>query len=324
MSTRKDCAARPVMIATMLTSVLTLLAWALSAAPPIRRADTAEFRAIRAAGLKIKTLHATKGETRPGDWLESHHEAGQSFDQYLAANPNGLNRRLTTIYIQPIGEFSAPQQQVVGRAKKLLSIYFGLPVKDLAAVPRDAIPENARRKDPHSGEEQFLTSYVLETLLPPLRPPDAVAVLALTTTDLWPGAGWNFVFGMADLRERVGVYSLSRYGDAADEEQSRVFLRRTLKVAIHETGHMLGIPHCTAFECGMNGSNHVTEMDRNPLGFCPECEQKVWWSCRLNPRNRYESLTTFAGENKLPEEEQLWKASLDRLSPIRVDRGMPQ
>ena len=27
-----------------------------------------------------------------------------------------------------------------------------------------------------------------------------VAVLALTTSDLWPGEGWNFVFGQASLR----------------------------------------------------------------------------------------------------------------------------
>ena len=47
----------------------------------------------------------------------------------------------------------------------------------------------------------------------PRRPEDAVAVLGLTTSDLWPGEGWNFVFGQASLRDRIGVWSLYRFGD---------------------------------------------------------------------------------------------------------------
>ncbi len=38
-------------------------------------------------------------------------------------------------------------------------------------------------------------------------------MLALTTSDLWPGEGWNFVFGQASLSERVGVWSLHRLGN---------------------------------------------------------------------------------------------------------------
>jgi archaemetzincin len=177
-----------------------------------------------------------------------------------------------------------------------------------------AIPPEARRTNPAIGHEQLLTTHVLQKLLPPRRPINAVAVLGLTTSDLWPGEGWNFVFGQADLRNRVGIYSLFRYGDpAADADHFRLCLERTLKVAVHETGHMLGIQHCTAYECGMNGSNNLAELDRNLLGFCTECEQKVWWACRLDPRNRYKLLVKFAADNKLSEEEGLWKASLDKL-----------
>jgi hypothetical protein len=64
------------------------------------------------------------------------------------------------------------------------------------------------------------------------------------------------VFGQASLADRVGVWSIYRNGEIdGDETERRKFLRRTLKTALHETGHMLGIPHCIAFECGMNGSN---------------------------------------------------------------------
>ena len=120
---------------------------------------------------------------------------------------------------------------------------------------------------------------------------DAVAVLALTTADLWPGHNWNFVFGQASLGERVGVWSIYRLGDPRTEPAT--CLLRTLKVAAHETGHMMGIPHCTAYDCGMNGSNHIKENDERPLWFCPEDEMKVWWACRVDPKARYASLVEF-------------------------------
>ena len=78
---------------------------------------------------------------------------------------------------------------------------------------------------------------------------------------------------------------------------------------MHETGHMLGIQHCTAYECGMNGSNHLEESDRQPLAFCPECEMKVWWACRLDPVRRYEQLAAFAKRKGFEPEATAWKAA---------------
>lgn len=59
---------------------------------------------------------------------------------------------------------------------------------------------------------------------------------------------------------------------------------------------MLGIPHCVAYECCMNGSNHLAEKDARPLEFCPECTAKLWWTCRIrDPSHRYAALSAAAG-----------------------------
>ena len=42
-------------------------------------------------------------------------------------------------------------------------------------------------------------------------PPDAFCVGAITLCDLYPRDDWNFVFGIATLANRVGVYSLARH-----------------------------------------------------------------------------------------------------------------
>src|SRR5205823_5471428 len=146
--------------------------------------------------------------------------------------------------------------------------------KRLDPIGLDVVPRSARR--PRDGRaDQLRTPYLLDQLKK-LRADDAVAVLGLCTADLTPGDDWNYVFGQASLSERVGVWSIYRFGDT--EREFPVVLRRTLQTALHETGHMMGIRHCTAFECGMNGSNHLEEADSRPMGFCHECEMKVWWA----------------------------------------------
>jgi archaemetzincin len=155
---------------------------------------------------------------------------------------------------------------------------------------------------------------VLDEVLKPRRPSDAVAVLALTTADLWPGEGWNFVFGEASLSDRVGIWSISRYGNLegnpAESQRARL---RAFKVAVHETGHMLGMEHCTAYECQLNGSNTLEEVDVSPLWLCPDCLQKVWWGCQTDPVKRFEALIAFGKQHHLDAEVDFWQKSVERL-----------
>jgi archaemetzincin len=268
---------------------------------------------LKTAAGKIASLH--KKKTLPGadDWLANHHEAGQTSSQYRRSNPNRPTSKRTTIYVQPIGEFSAAQKKVVGETAELLSRFYGVPTKVLDALDLDVIPAKARRVD--GGEHQILTTYVLDKVLKPKRPADAVAVLGLTTSDLWPGKGWNYVFGQASLSDRVGVWSIARYGNLeGSQSDHRLACKRTFKVALHETGHMLGITHCTAYECLLNGSNSLAEMDSRPLWLCPECVQKVWWACHADPVKRYEALIEFGKQHDLDAEVEFWQKSADRLS----------
>lgn len=218
--------------------------------------------------------------------------------------------------MQPLGEFTGTQKKLLDETAEFLGRFYGMPVKTLSAVSLENLPERARRHRRDGGTTQVLTHYLLDDVLKARRPKDAVAVLGLTASDLWPGEGWNFVFGQASLTERVGVWSIHRFGDPdAGEEEYRRCLLRTLKVAVHETGHMLGIDHCTAYQCGMNGSNHLDESDRQPLEFCPECQSKLWWTCGVTPLSRCHKLLEFAENRGLGAEAEYWRMAKDRLAP---------
>jgi archaemetzincin len=97
-------------------------------------------------------------------------------------------------------------------AVELVVAGLGLPVQVRRHLPLSDIPARARRRHPQWGGKQVLSTFILPEVLEPDVPEDALAYLALTRCDLRPGEGWNFVFGQANLRRRVGVWSIHRNG----------------------------------------------------------------------------------------------------------------
>lgn len=241
---------------------------------------------------------------RPNDWLTVHPEPGQSFDQFKASQPNrptlatgqvrpngGQDRHV--IYLQPLGEFAPEHSPSLDKLREFAAAFFAMEVKSLPPLPIEPDKFTARR-NPITGNRQLLTGDVPEFLRARLNR-DAFCIIAITMEDLYPEPSWNFVFGQASLRERVGVYSFARYdpafyGEPRTPDYETLLLRRSCKVLAHETGHMFGLAHCTFFNCLMNGSNHLGESDRRPLHLCPVCLRKLQWSIGFDLLERYRAL----------------------------------
>jgi archaemetzincin len=286
--------------------VVVVVAWAGSR-PENEAVLPAQFR-------KLLPLHTKLGKPRPGEWLAVHSEPGQTYAEYVEGRPVKPDRQRRVIYVQPLGDFNPTQRKIINLTAEFLGIYFDLPVKIREDLPLKLIPAEARRTHPTWGDKQILTTYVLDELLQPNLPKDACVLIALTTSDLWPGEGWNFVFGQASLRERVGVWSIYRNGDPTQSDEAfRLCLRRTIKTASHETGHMFSMMHCTLFECNMCGSNHRAESDRRPLALCPHCLAKLCYATGADPERRFEELIGFCKRNGLKPEQEFYQKSLAAL-----------
>ncbi|MHC5540821.1 hypothetical protein ACYOEI_21580, partial [Singulisphaera rosea] len=93
--------------------------------------DPVRLRVIREAGDRIGPLHRAKTPPTAGDWLSRHQEAGQSFDEYRAGQPNLPGRRLTMLYVRPWGEFDGTRSGMVDRTREMLGLFYGLPVERL-------------------------------------------------------------------------------------------------------------------------------------------------------------------------------------------------
>jgi archaemetzincin len=272
---------------------------------------------LGALAARLATLHQRKVAPGPSDWLAHHAEAGQTFREWRDQDPvlpdleTGPNHR-HWLYVQPLGALPGARARIVRLASEYLELFFGLPVRTRHSLPLSLVPPEARRIHPTQRSPQILSGFVLDRLLAPRLPEDAAAYISFTAADLWPGEGWNFVFGQASLRDRVGVWSVARYGDPdAGEAAFREVLARTLKVAVHETGHMFSMRHCTAYECVMNGVNNQDESDRSPLWLCPECLAKVLLATGQDATTRYERLAAFAQAQGLEREAAMFRASAE-------------
>lgn len=234
---------------------------------------------------------------KPGsfDWLSSHEEAGQTYGQFLKSRPNkpGAGGR-KLIYLQPIGDFPEGAPQLATLKKYMEAYFYPMAVKVAETLKLADLKSVSSRGDQVNCTDLL---NVLEARIPK----DAFVVMGVTMKDLYPGPEWNFVFGMARLKARCGIFSFARYGIEDDKKRA---LLRALKVISHETGHVFGIKHCTHFHCLMNGSNSLSETDRAPLHFCPACLRKIHWGLRFKPAERYQKLADFLKVNDLEKEAE--------------------
>ena len=262
--------------------------------------EPGNVKEIRSSMQKVEPFFKPMGKPGQFDWLASHNEPGQTFDEYINSNPTLPTEDRKTIYVLPLGKFTQKEKEIIDITADYLGAFYGLPVKEL---PRQDLKRPTKaddlRKLPYTNEVQIRTGYIMDSIMAPQLPKDAAAMIALTDEDLFPDPTMFFVFGQASFEKRVGVWSLSRPEKNTDRD---TFLRRTLKIASHETGHMFSMHHCTKYECVMSGTNHVLETDSRPIDACPECMAKVAWLAGISPKDRYDRLAAFCKTNGLANE----------------------
>jgi archaemetzincin len=133
----------------------------------------------------------------------------------------------------------------------------------------------------NSERKQYYSSAILEKL----RDTSSEAgerVLGLLDVDLYV-PDLNFVFGEADIVEKLAVISTKRlrpeyYGLPKDE---KLLLDRTLKESVHELGHTYGLRHCPDKNCVMYFSNSLQDTDFKSSSFCESCKRKLMSAIRL-------------------------------------------
>jgi len=172
-------------------------------------------------------------------------------------------------------------------------------VRTLPAVPMQELSPRPASRSGSWGVEQYHAATALDALEGRV-PRDAYGLMAVTMCDLYPKPEWNFVYGLARLTARVGIFSFCRHvpsNDAPEAWLGAQLLHRSMKTLLHEIGHMFGLKHCTWYNCLMRGSNgEGVEHQINHLYLCPVCLRKLHWCIGFDIRDRYAGLLEICQE----------------------------
>lgn len=237
--------------------------------------------------------------TENGDWLSEHKEKGQTFSRFRSTKkhcrPHGDVRTIELVVIGPWDENLAPKLKNLTRYTE--AFFMGCPVRvaeERVPLKTPGLTESARRG--MEGQLQLCCNDIHCFLLGRNLDKEVMCQVAITMVDIYPikkGIAWNFVFGQARSKDKLGVFSFARYADdfpiwwqpdfnfkagdydadsksqPLEPEAKRRLLKRSCKTLTHEIGHIFGIKHCIEYRCLMNGSNHMQESDVKPLYYCP-------------------------------------------------------
>lgn len=251
---------------------------------------------------------------RPGDWRTMRPEPAQSVAEFLDSAPNIRVAPRERLAVLPLGRF--PFDVLLGteyvglvRTPALADIATLLAAFFAAAIdllPAELLPESGIPWREVQGHRQHDARALLGAVAPRL-PPDAYGMLTLVTADLFAAREQQYAFGWSTFQERLAVVGFARFdpsffGGAAPVDLAGALLRRGLRVAVHEVGHLFGLAHCQAFRCVMNGIADLDELDAIPLRLCPLCLRKLHLVTRLDIQARDVELLRAFEALELPEE----------------------
>jgi archaemetzincin len=178
------------------------------------------------------------------------------------------------LYIQPLGA-ELPEADV---ALVVLALreFFGLDVKLLPRVPLPDFAYYAQRK-------RYRADRLLD-FLAPLLPADGERILGLTAVDISTTKGkvydWG-ILGLGSLDGAAGVLSSYRcHKKSRGPEHAR---QRLGKVAVHETGHTLGLEHCSTDGCLMHDGEGTVLTSDTEYDLCKLCRNLLAQSGRVLP-----------------------------------------
>uniref|UniRef100_A0A8D1DJ42 Archaelysin family metallopeptidase 1 n=2 Tax=Sus scrofa TaxID=9823 RepID=A0A8D1DJ42_PIG len=291
------------------------------------------------------------------DWLLSRPEAPEDFETFHAAlPPRKQSPARKHIYLQPIdlSEGLAGGALLYHLRSCTEAFFLGLQVRCLPSVAAASIHCSSRLSQ-DSDRLQLHTDGIL-SFLKSSKPGDALCVLGLTLSDLYPCEAWTFTFGKFLPGHEVGVCSFARFSEeflqlgpsapdvalaevAADGPEvplqdtgqtvcfSALGMLQCCKVTCHELCHLLGLGSCRWLRCLMQGALSLDEALRRPLDLCPICLRKLQHILGFRLVDRYKRLYlwTQAVAGTQPGEEAAGEPSAsvsEDTLPCSADSGL--
>lgn len=169
------------------------------------------------------------------------------------------------VYLQPLGD-----KHLSNRAVQIVKVglqqFYGFAV---VVLPRKQLPRRAYYRPRRRYRAEKLLDYLEQ-----IMPDDTFRVLGITAVDISTTKGKYKdygIMGLASLDGKLSVMSLYR---CRAKTRART-LHRFGKVAVHEIGHTLGLPHCPSYGCLMEDARGTRKTADREYVLCSACRKQL-------------------------------------------------
>ncbi len=237
----------------------------------------------------------------------------KSLIDFINSNPNKVDSTRKVVYLLPFGNMKPEVEKLIKGEIEYLKAFLQLDIKILDRIPYDSIKKITSiqtRKVPRLDfnyyakmkggattlTEQIQATSFINEVMKKNKPKDAVAVLGITEHDIY-NPNYNYLFGISELKDGVGLVSTFRLIDYSKETKYNI-----RKVVSKQIVNMFSIPNVQDFKCLMNFHNNIEELNKGEFDLSPRALEKLNYAIGFDHSKRFEDLAKFwAKENNAAE-----------------------
>jgi len=237
---------------------------------------------------------------------------------FINSNPNKVDSTKRVVYLLPFGNMKPEVEKLIQEEVEYLKVFFQLEVKVLDRITYDSIKKTTSiqtRMVPSSDfdyyskmkggtptlTEQIQATSFINGVMKQNKPKDAVAVLGITEHDIY-NPKYNYLFGISELKDGVGLVSTFRLIDYGQE--TKYNLR---KVVSKQIVNMFSIPNVKEFKCVMNFHNNIGELYQGKFDLSPRALEKLKYAIGFDYSKRFDDLAKFWTKEKNTEEANYYE-----------------